>query len=308
MDETRSAHVDSLQQACDTIRDTSPFLEPVIEAFRGIITGRELLKTAIQERPDAVAGLQSRGPSPDGHPRLTRKDIAALVDPWSGTVRSALETLKAFPGIRQEIERTVEALDQGGVDLNACMESLVEGRQDDTAAAAGRIGIPPAAFEFILGQILKPFVEKRTEKLRAHVSDMPWHRGCCPVCGEMPELSFLQGEEGQRRLRCSLCGHDWRFDRMACPYCAEKHADREIISIETEPNRWAEMCPSCRRYIVAADLRAGCPDAIAVAALGMVHLDMIAQARGYAPVAACAWNLVPPPASDVKRNANRTYM
>jgi len=107
----------------------------------------------------------------------------------------------------------------------------------------------------------------------------------------MPELSFLQADEGQRWLRCSLCGHDWRFDRMSCPGCAAKDARREIISIETSPHEWVELCPECRRYLVATDLRNSSAHIPEVAALGMLHLAALARERGYAPLAECAWGL-----------------
>jgi hypothetical protein len=46
---------------------------------------------------------------------------------------------------------------------------------------------------------------------------------------------------------------------------------------------------------VSIDLRK-CSDEVVldVAALGMVYLDVLAQGRGFLPVAVCAWNVVTP--------------
>jgi FdhE protein len=159
---------------------------------------------------------------------------------------------------------------------------------------AGQLGFSPIVLKFILGQIVKPFVEKRTEALRPLIEELDWERGYCPICGAYPELSFLQGEEGQRWLRCSLCGYYWRFDRMACPYCGEVSESKELICLDGAEHQWAELCRGCHRYIVGIDLRRESGVTAEVAAIGMIHLDIIAQRKGLFPIAECAWNMVPP--------------
>jgi FdhE protein len=137
--------------------------------------------------------------------------------------------------------------------------------------------------------MLKPFIEKRTESLRRFIENLPWHQGYCPICGAFPEISFLKGQEGQRWLKCSLCGYDWRFDRMACPCCGKINRSKEFIYANGFEHKWVELCPDCHRYIVGIDLRKQTEVTADVAAIGMVHLDILAQGRGFLPTAESAW-------------------
>ena len=110
----------------------------------------------------------------------------------------------------------------------------------------------------------------------------------------MPEMSFTKREEGRRWLRCSLCSHSWRFVRLSCPFC--ENGDQEKLSIyyiDGRKQERAEVCEKCGRYVVGIDLRGQLDESVLeVAAIGMVHLDMLAQEKGLRPAAVCAWNVV----------------
>ena len=132
--------------------------------------------------------------------------------------------------------------------------------------------------------------------MRPLIQNLPWHKGYCPICGSFPELSFLQGNEGRRWLRCSLCGYEWRFDRMICPYCeAIDRKGMKLNYIEGRQHEWVELCVKCHRYIVSTDLREHKGKVFTeVAAIGMVYLDIVAQSKSFSPIADCAWNVIIP--------------
>ena len=55
----------------------------------------------------------------------------------------------------------------------------------------------------------------------------------------------------------------------------------------------AEICYHCNRYIVNIDTRKCAEEVVReVAAIGMLHLDILAQGKGFLPVALCALNMV----------------
>jgi FdhE protein len=145
-----------------------------------------------------------------------------------------------------------------------------------------------------MGQIIRPLVEKKAEALRSLIAGLPWPKGYCPICGSLPELSFLKEMEGQRWLRCSFCSHHWSLTRLSCPLC--ENDDPQNLSyyfITGREQERAEVCEQCGRYLVCIDLREHPDEALLeVGAIGMVHLDLLAQEKGLLPVAACAWNIV----------------
>ena len=199
-----------------------------------------------------------------------------------------------FPKLGNELSIIKQALTAGRLNPERCFKVLARGPSGAAEAAAKDLGVGSRSLQFILSQIMKPLVEKKAEALCSLIAGLGWPKGYCPICGSMPELSFIKGEEGQRWLRCALCGHSWRFLRPSCPFCEnedqEKHSIYYVAGREQE---WAEVCEKCGRYVVCIDLRGQLDESVLeVAALGMVHLDVLAQEKGLFPAALCAWNAV----------------
>jgi FdhE protein len=262
-----------LTQAFENMEKESPFLKPVLFHFKKVITGRLILKSQLVERD-----IQVLPPDPlrfsGGQPLLTAESIQALIDPWGETAESTILTIiQAFPALKAELGRLRQVFEEHQVELPDCVEALFD--PQFLTKMADRVGCPTGTLDFALSQLLKPYIEKRTEKLRPLIQNLVWSKGYCPICGALPELSFLQNDEGQRWLRCSLCGNEWRFDRMTCPGCEEGKSPIQTISITGSEHQWAELCTACRRYIVSTDLRQKSGVVTEIAALGMVHLDRV---------------------------------
>jgi FdhE protein len=291
MNEVLSNEINRLEKAFERIERDTPFLKPAVNAFKEMMISRIILKARLSpDRPDIHIPPLDYSGFTEGHPWLTEETITSLMDPWGETVESTIPPLiKAFPGIAAEGVRLREAFIAGEIDLKDCIGALVEGREDGIIEIASSLGFQPIVLKFILCQMLKPFVEKRTESLRPFIENLPWHQGYCPICGAFPEISFFQGEKGQRWLKCSLCGYDWIFDRMACPCCGEINKSKEFIRIDGFEHKWVELCPDCHRYIVGIDLRKETEVTADVAVIGMVHLDILAQRRGFLPTGESAW-------------------
>lgn len=295
--EARKNESQRIEQAIERIEREKPSLEPIAEAMKEVLVSRATLKARIP--------LAGRFPLPtpdpkrhsEGRPVLDREGLAALADPWGETAAATIGSLaRAFPGIAAEARRLQEALDRGEADLPECLRALMQGDEGGLDRIAGRLAVPAPVLGFLLGQMLKPFVEKRTEPLQAQIRRLPWHRGFCPVCGSLPEITFLQGEEGQRWLRCSLCACEYPFNRMLCPHCEAQGQKKSLIRVQGRPHEFAELYAGCRRYIVGIDLREAKRESITPAsAVGLVHLDIMAQEKGYSPMAVCAWNMVGQP-------------
>jgi formate dehydrogenase accessory protein FdhE len=103
----------------------------------------------------------------------------------------------------------------------------------------------------------------------------------CPFCGSAPGFSILRGETGRRFLSCSLCGREWEYPRMKCPFCGELGALEIIRESEAAP-RWVESCGSCRGYIKNSDERklgsAGLVPLLE--SVSTLYLDFIAEKQG----------------------------
>lgn len=283
-----------IEKTMDKKMKEIPSLKPILEPFKGLLIERALIKINIPEHTDIMISAPNEEQFAQGNPLLTIEAIASLIDSWGETVKLTIPPLeKAFPKIRPDITKLTEALDAIEVDLRDCIGALLGSEDKELDEAASRLDIEPSVLRFLLVQIIKPFIEKRAQSFQYLIKEMSWFKGYCPICGSPPELSFIHGKEGQRWLRCSLCGYSWRFKRTECPYCGyEGKKGRQINYIEGRNKEWAEFCPECKRYIVGMDLGTGSEAATEAIAPGLVYLDILAQEKGYAPIAVCAWNII----------------
>lgn len=202
---------------------------------------------------------------------------------------------RVFPKIRPVLRKMKAALKKNQLDLKTCMESMLHSRDEIISQTASHLGTDPLTLKFILGQLLKPLIEKQAESLRPVTKKLGWQKGYCPVCGSFPVLSYLKGDEGQRWLICGLCSHGWRFMRTQCPFCENEDPEKsEFCFVEERAYERAEMCHQCKRYLVGIDLRKYPYEFIPeVAVAGMMYLDVLVQEKGFLPMTDPAWTLVP---------------
>ena len=172
--------------------------------------------------------------------------------------------------------------------------AVMSGNSEELQRTVANVDVAAGTLRFAMALIMKPLAEKIAESLPPLPENMEWHQGYCPVCGSWPELSILEGKEGRRWLRCSFCGHEWRFMRIQCPFCGTgDHEKLEVLFQEGREHERAELCRECMKYVVAMDARDRTEEVPhEVAALGMVYLDILVQDKGYSPGAVCPWNVV----------------
>ncbi|MCB2227383.1 MAG: formate dehydrogenase accessory protein FdhE [Desulfarculaceae bacterium] len=280
-----------LQNYLDGLARETPGLAPVVAAFGPLLIAQAMVKAALPplNAPEAKPK--------DDEPLATPWELLALGPELGAYLRQAAEAIlpaiqEGFPALGGEAEAIGEALKHGALDGAACCQVLFEGDAEGLERLAQEAGLDPAALGFALLALAKPRLEQAAEALAPALEGREWPHGYCPICGEPPELAFLQGESGQRWLRCSLCGHHWRFARLACPACGCEDSDQlDYFYAEGAEQERVDACRACGKYLVTLDLRErDQPPAWAGAGLGLIHLDLLAQEQGLIPNAWCAWN------------------
>jgi FdhE protein len=192
---------------------------------------------------------------------------------------------QGFPSIADQLDSMTSCNGTAHRFTDAILQAALAGREEELVGHARSLEIDPPVLRFVLTRLIKPFAEKWGESAGAIIKDLEWLKGYCPACGAWPNISFWRGEGGKRWLRCSFCGHEWQFIRSACPFCENVDQQRlESIFSEDRPAEAVDVCHECRRYLLRKDLRAEMYDiAPEVAALGMAHLDALAQEQGFHP-------------------------
>jgi FdhE protein len=291
--ETEGARI---SRALELLREEIHPLENVLQAFEPALIEKARFRTGLPTLADEHIPTPDPARFENGVPLASAEMLIDFPQElWEQAFVRLIPALEqGFPSLKQDLHTIGLALANGELDPQYYLRAAAEGRGEAAQEVAAKTGVNPRSLGFVLGQVMKPLVEKRAEALQSRITGLRWQKGYCPICGSMPELAYLKGDEGQRWLRCSFCGSDWRYVRLACPFCEnEEQGSLIIYYIAGREQERVEACEKCGRYVVSIDLRGRFDDAVLeVAAIGMVHLDVLSQQKGLLPAAVCAWNIV----------------
>ena len=191
--------------------------------------------------------------------------------------------------LQEEVPLLLLALNEGKLDWDELLAATVTLDLSLLEKTADRCGVGRDVLELLAFQTVRPFIEKMAREERAaharSLEELSPGRRTCPVCGSLPVLAELRGEEGVRYLFCSYCATDWRFKRLACPRCgnSEQKTMRYLYFDRPEEKEYTiDLCETCRGYVKTIDSRKTprllVPDLEDIASL---HLDVIAREDGF---------------------------
>ena len=287
-----------IEKALENLCKTKPQLENIARAFGPLL----LAKAAFKEECHQLQRLEKEELTMDAHrfsqgePLFAHMGLIDFNEDLPAAAKCLLPPMKqAFKGIVKEIEKMDQYLSTTSIDTGESIHALVNDNQKILNEQAEKIGISAPVFTFILGQLAKPFLEMQSPIFAPLTEGHQWLHGYCPVCGSHAAMAGLVGEGGKRWLQCSLCNHEWRFNRNTCPRCNDSnHENQEYFFDKDSPLGAAErvdLCNKCKSYLLTIDLRQKTdPVNMEIAAMGMIPLNILAQEKGYTPTAATPWN------------------
>jgi hypothetical protein len=176
------------------------------------------------------------------------------------------------------------AIEKEKLDLSALWSATAEGDMNRIAALVADGQLDSGLVSLFAQNSLKPSLRKWAQGLTQTVDLEDWRHGYCPFCGSPPLLAEIQGKEGERRLRCGVCGADWHYARLKCAFCAnQNHKTLGYITVEGEEEKYhLQTCDQCRGYLKVIVTFDPTPvELLAVEDLTTLHLDLIATERGY---------------------------
>ena len=283
-----------IEESLERMREELPQMAGLIDAFKELFVEQAVFRAELPRMDcseisiDPVKYVQ-------GIPILGKEAFAVPQESLKVAGMRLIPTMeKGFPNIIEQLKVVSRLL--GGPDpWPADFVGAIQLNDDHGIEKLGeRLNIEPEILKFVFVQLSRPFALKRAESMPTLPEHLHWTKGYCPLCGSWPELSFLEGKEGYRRLRCSFCGHEWNFMRTQCPFCENTDQEKlEFIFSEDRDFERAELCYECMKYIMSIDLRNRAGEIPReIAALGLVYLDVLAQERNFSPGAGCTWNVL----------------
>lgn len=257
----------------ERIRAQQPHYAELLSFYEKLLIEKEHCKAALADaRTPCPTSAASQAGFEKGFPLLGAEAFAPLP---ALLTEHFLTVLELVQDRQQEwVASAAKKIRSGELKL----ENLVKGVLHAEVPMTNLAGIDYLALEAI-----KPWLEFCASALLDTVRERTWSYEYCPVCGGSPMIGELSEEEGRRLLYCALCGTQWRHPRLQCVFCGEAdHNKLSYLSVEQEIRNRLDVCKSCKRYIKIVDRRQVTepvfPDLENIATL---HLDMVAQSKGY---------------------------
>ena len=241
------------------------------------------------ERPVWAASVPAPGHSAaPGEPLLS----GAIIRIDSGRVRRWVYRAMTIAGAGASAMPFIDALATGRLDPLVFFKAAVAQDADHLDDLA-RVSGDDRGVLRVVGPIVAMPMLHACRQVWTPLVPATWAEGYCPICGGWPTLAEARGLDGQRRLRCGLCGGDWRTEWLRCPFCGERGHENLGSLVSEEPGqqtpvqRTVDVCERCRHYVKALTTLAPIrPEHVFLQDLATLVLDVVALERGYSRPAA----------------------
>ncbi|MBE0428030.1 MAG: formate dehydrogenase accessory protein FdhE [Nitrospirae bacterium] len=280
--------LDRIIQRIDVIEKKRPSHKEVLEFLKDIVKQQYKIKPLINVEAVDINKEMARLQLREGFSLIDKKDIKLNMDTATTLFKKICRAIqRKNKKIAPEIKKINQALRKNEIELEEIFKRLLAGDNGYLDSIGEKTGLNKWLLISLAKSSIIPFFEAYADRLKGYVELEPWFRSHCPVCGSEPlmgELRTVEGVEGVKFLVCSSCSYEWRFKRLACPFCGNSNHEK-LRYFHTDADGKAyrvDVCEECKKYIKTIDLRELRMDVIPVVEdMGTLHLDIIAQKEGY---------------------------
>lgn len=299
-------------------------------ALADIATAFALLAKAREAAAQALPGQSLLGAQPavaelaTGRPLLAEllEGLHTLPDEIVARLHAASALMlpaaaQAFPALAQDLARVAVLLKGegpgAGRELVAALLAAIAPGPEDAAPArsiealAQELGLSAIALHVAATESFMALLFHESSLLAGLVEQESWRRPYCPVCGGGADVGilkegkedseFLVAKAGQLWLHCGQCAALWRFPRLRCVACGcEDPQQMELLVAEggqREEQERAHLCLACKTYGTTLNMvDRSDPVNLEMLCMTLLPLDLLAQERGFMPLAPSPWNIL----------------
>ncbi|MBI4773265.1 MAG: formate dehydrogenase accessory protein FdhE [Deltaproteobacteria bacterium] len=265
----------------DRLISQRPFSKQILEAYRELV----VLMTESEPPPPQVALDEKLRPirRTQGFPLFQRSELPVDIEGSRRLLERFFEHLSNSSRSDREAMGTALLKARERPDgAERLLRSFLSEDVPGMAVFCGETGLELKVVEFLAMNALKPSLIQCGRAYSKHPDLKLWDRGYCPLCGSQPAISSID-KSGKRALHCSLCGTQWGYPRLKCPFCAEEeHSKLGYFRDERLEYVRVDYCHGCERYVKVIDLRSvEEPAPMELENLSTIYLDVLAVERGF---------------------------
>ena len=293
----------AVEATLESIRKRNPAYGELADKFGPILLASAQLREKLMEKGVDIPDVDPARVGA-GAPVLVGMDLAPWADDLILSVKTLLPVLSEVLELDDKIQKHLLDHLAEPEHVLGLAQARIEGDWKHFENTSVRPETVSSDTLLYISEIVSaPVFSAIVETLGKSLSSLSWEHGHCPVCGASPSISQLSPKEvteldqlvgggGKKYLHCSLCSHDWRFQRNICPACGNDDSEtREVFYVDSTKFERIEACHQCGKYCLNIDMREcePTPDLDTVQ-LGLIHLDLYARKNKLAPITTTLWN------------------
>jgi len=266
------------------LRQEKSELEEILSFYAKVLAAQQEMQERISvtepDLPEDTAKLKIE----EGFPLVAReyfqvdKEISALL-----FQNLCQLSLKENPVLASAGKNLLEAMASERLDFDNLVDAIVQNETEIIKTAANDLDLAFPVLQALTKMSIQPSLFVTAAAAAGQTAMDTWRYGYCPICGGLPAMAALVGEEGKREALCSFCGHFWQLPRLGCPFCdTDRQEVLRYFYGEGEDQYRVYVCEECRGYLKVLDTRkGGDPRGLAVDDVATAHLDLLAEEEGY---------------------------
>ena len=282
-EERNTVRADQIRKAVAAVKEERPAYAELLDFYEKLFLAQEAAKAQVQLEPTLISEDLLLMKRKEALPLINREDFVIdkrASEALLGEICSVATATNEI--LAKTATKVADAVDKGIVDTSALFSRILSEDETNLGEAAQELDIDKKILGFLVYSSIRPSLSLCAEQLATYLdNNAPKENGYCPICGSPPVLSIL-GDEGERSLVCSFCGHEWMARRLCCPFCDNKDPKTWHYFFSQEEKAYrVEVCDSCRKYLKTVDTRkTNHPLYPLVEQISTLHLDLLAQEQG----------------------------
>jgi FdhE protein len=273
--------LEKLKERIQQIKKKRPGYKEILDFYQKVREAQDKTKASLNIKPIKLRKEWKELLAKEGFSLIQKEDFPLDVEASTALFARLCQIAKeANPHMAEQVEKINEAITHQSIDLKKLLMGGV--KEQKIEKVADKFGLDAKVFLFLIQGCTRPCIESGMEQLCSQLDPENWLKGYCPMCGSLPSLSLLKGEEGKRYLLCSCCGYQWRIDRLICPFCNNKEQQfLQYFCGKGEEAYRIDLCDKCHQYIKTIDYRTLEESDPVLEDLATLHLDILAIQKGY---------------------------
>jgi len=278
---TREKELEKLKERIQQIKKKRPGYGEMLDFYQKVEETQQSIKAFLKMKPIKFKKEWKELLAKEGFSLIQKEDFPLDTETSTKLFATLCQIGKdSNPHMAEQVRKIKEAIDNKRIDLKKLLSKGM--KAEKIKKVADEFGLDAKVFLFLIQGCTRPSIESGMEQLRSQLDPENWLKGYCPMCGSLPSLSLLKGEEGKRYLLCSYCGYQWRIDRLICPFCNNKEQQfLQYFCGEGEDAYRIDLCDKCQQYIKTIDDRTLEELDPVLEDLATLHLDILASQKGY---------------------------